>query len=262
MRLKDLALEACSIKSWLVGFDETNFAYGTPAPLKAVLAGNDPESHWQALSKEQQLKLSKLSQIECEIDFIILQSLQLTFSLTKDELAHLGFLLSERQKKHKAATAAFAGPADFAASLLRAFLRELAGKQPCIQTDARQPFRQIMSCPLHLFLEKQLGMPLSRYFPDIFNREQEKIFSGCPQMFAVSGPAAGELICISSRGFHNLTKAPGAKSYFNECRSLITEQIAEKLSCLENWTGKDFSLIARTLSVNSVQKPGCSKNTG
>jgi hypothetical protein len=256
LKLKLLAEVACRLKSELVSFDETGFAYQPGAQIRAIMSGEDPEVQWQSLKTIQAQNLARLSEIEQELDLLIMLSLQESCSLSKSQTKQLSSLLAESQAKGKPASVVFAGAVDFAGAIIRALVDDRAGSQPWLSTDPARPFRDALPPLAEKWLENQLSMPLADYFPHHFNQRQERVFQGCPQVFSLIDSSAITLNFLLSRPLRKLisgsrTNGISGGRLNDEYGEKVCAQVGGKLAIMENWTGKDFYAACQIVSATN-----------
>ena len=241
-RLLLLADEAFMLKSALNSYDETQINATVASEIDSIIDGAEPDEQWRSVKSIQEKSIQRLEAIEEELDALILDSIQSTYSCTRKELAELEKISLEKKKLRKPASPVFANAAEFASAVLRQLAnREFSrqAKTAVWQENLSSVFQTRVSSSCYNWLEKQLSMTVARYMSQEFNKEQLKIFRGSPRHVAVLLPDDEILCLLSSLSLRELLKARTiAKLQTDDGGYKIFRQVEQRLKPLDDWTGK------------------------
>ena len=248
--LLELSNEACKLKETLLSFDESNLFAGAAVQIKQALCGEDIERVWQAVDKQQRGACLRLATLEQNLDNIVWQVLSNKHSFSAAENLALQQLLDERCQARKPEALAFASASEFARALLRAYMIEISRDCPVTNVDLTIDRLQ----PLKSWCEPHIGQNLSTYFKGAFNQDQEKTFLGSPRLLIYFDNVTQKHFCLSNTATRKLLLSPAKPLEATDIFGAnAINRIADKLKCIDNWTGKDFYATAQSIfSANRV----------
>ncbi len=248
-QLKDLAEEACMLKSFLDSFDESGLNFDDSRELVEVVLSANPEINrvWHSLKSSLQNAIARLKEIDCELDSIILSSIGKSYSCSKDELALIEKLISKKRQQRKPEPSSLESASDFAEMLLRAFIRKNI-EDKTVLADFEEDLLKKISMPLKNWLEQVIDSGLNDYMLSRFNKAQESVFLASPRYIALALPGQSGSTILSSAGLRIEEDEPGKKSRKSGSGYKIVEAVGQKVRQINDWTGRDLARICNELS--------------
>lgn len=241
-RLKELADEAYQLKSALNAFDETHIAYSPSPQIVSTLESADPSKQWQSVKLLQERSCSRLSEIENEIDTLILSAIKETYSCSSAQMKDLKRLTDEKESARKCAQPYFKDESEFAAAILRHFVEEQFknGAGCFFSVMLSDPFEGLINSQSRAWLEKQLSAPLHKYLIEEFNQRQATLFRGSPKLIVFSKQSADRILLVSNPQTREFLQNGVDKLQYDEYGYKVIKQAKERLLGRNDWTGKDL----------------------
>lgn len=228
--LDELAKKANAIRSSQLRFEETDFRYIRPSEIDAILKGADPEPIWVELLAAINSKSAELLEIESKIDKLILEALIRIPELSASEIELIESTISDHMKGFRTETAA-PSKQKFALHVLRESLRDLlASTIEASLNDLSLPAK------IKTWIETCIGFSVENYMRNEFNKDQETIFHGSPQIICLPAGASEMILSCSALRTHCNLAPVGAAL---KLRTIPNSTIQFLISS-ENWTGKDL----------------------